>query len=167
MGDNSGESFMRVLRKIVSVVLAFSLVFFYSSSFMTVLAEGNGVPSIQGLGNVTILEDETTTLHFTVSDDATPAGDLTVSAVSNNPEVLGSLSPINDNGSVSMVIAPKEHKNGTANITVTVTDAEEASVSQTVVLTVTPVNYAPEAGDVSIKRNGVERSCGRAYRKRI
>jgi subtilisin-like proprotein convertase family protein len=105
----------------------------------------NGPPTLTGIANQTIDEDTSTAaLPFTISDVETPAGSLTLSGGSSNPTLV----PTNrivfgGSGSNRTVpVIPATNQNGSATITVSVSDGMN-SVSTNFVVTVRAVNYAP------------------------
>ena len=85
---------------------------------------------------------------FTVSDVEDAAGTMDVSVTHLSGTLLPAITATQDeSGNCSFTVMPKLNKNGTAEITVTVTDSGGATDSDTFVLTVTPVNDAPQALD--------------------
>ena len=101
------------------------------------------------LTDISTLEDtQTNAVTFTVGDVETAAGSLIVSVTHNNPTLLPAVSVSPDaEGVCSFTVTPKENKVGAATFTVTVTDANGGSTSDTFVLTVTPENDLPVAQD--------------------
>lgn len=102
-------------------------------------------PSISGIANVTTDEDvETPLIPFTVSDPETPSTNLTVRAASNNTSLI----PTNriflsgTNGARNVRLQPATNQNGSASVTLTVSDGTLTS-STTFTFTVRPVNDAP------------------------
>ncbi len=108
----------------------------------------NAAPIISALEDVTMEEDTTHTVSFTVADSETDADDLTVTAVSSNHALLPDPAVTNHDGVVSLVLAPELNKHGSATVTVTVSDPERSTVSAFTV-TVDAVNDPPVAFDDS------------------
>ena len=115
-----------------------------------VIGNVNDPPRISSLSpNVVMLEDATASVPFTVLDD--DAEDTHNAGVSLESESVAGLFP---EGSLSIVggaitLAPGADKYGTAVIRLTVTDSELAEATQTVAVTVLPVNDLPVAVDDS------------------
>ena len=107
----------------------------------------NDPPTITGIANQTILEDTSTgTLSFTIGDIDTPLASLTVTAASSNP---GLVPPANivlggSGANRTVIVSPATNQNGTATITLTVSDGSLSSIS-TVLVTVREVNDPPVA----------------------
>lgn len=104
-------------------------------------------PTISAIGNVTIAEDaSTSTIAFTVDDAETAASSLTVSATSSNPTLVpnnpAALTLGGSGGARTLIVTPAANQNGTATITVTVSDGSQTA-SEPFTLTVTAVNDAP------------------------
>ncbi|MBL9166325.1 MAG: tandem-95 repeat protein, partial [Verrucomicrobiales bacterium] len=117
-----------------------------STSFTLTVTSGNDLPTISSIGSQTIEEDETTgVIPFTVGDLETSAAALTVQATSSNTGLL----PVNriefggSGASRTVRVDPVANQSGTAQVTVTVRDANGGSASTSFTLTVTPVNDLP------------------------
>ena len=111
----------------------------------------NTPPTISALSPQTINEDAGTgALAFTVGDDETAAGSLTVSGGTSNAALVP-LSNIVFGGSGAnrtVTVTPTANQNGTATISVTVSDGQ-ASASTSFLLTVTAVNDLPTIASVA------------------
>ena len=104
----------------------------------------NTPPTITAISQPPIDEDTAVTVEFTVADAQTNAADLVVTAQSSNP-LLMPVSRIGLGGTGeerTAVLSPLADLNGTAVITLTVSD-NNLSAQTTFDLTVTPVNDAP------------------------
>ncbi len=101
------------------------------------------------LADVVTDEDTATgAITFTVSDIETAAGSLSVSVTHNNSTLLPTVTVTPDaSGVCSFTVTPKANKVGTATFTVTVTDADGGTDSDTFKLTVNAVNDLPTATD--------------------
>lgn len=114
----------------------------------------NDPPTLSAIGNRTIDEDALAgPIAFTVDDTETPAAQLNVAATSSstNPNLLpsGSLVLGGAGGNRSITITPAANENGSATITVTVTDQAGRTDTESFTLTVRAVNDAPTlAGDL-------------------
>ena len=124
-----------------------------------VTIQNNALPTITTFAAQTINEDESTgTLNFTVADTETSAAALVVSATSDNQAlipnanlVLGFANIPND-GERTLVVTPAQDANGSANITVQVTDGGGAMATRVFTVTVDPVNDPPSftaGGDIT------------------
>jgi hypothetical protein len=105
----------------------------------------NNAPQLIGLTDQIMLEDGVLgPLPFTVSDLETPAAALTVAATSDNLRLFppGSVVMGGQGSDRTLKATPSPNENGTAHITVTVSDGELSS-PQVILLTVQPVNDAP------------------------
>ena len=82
---------------------------------------------------------------ITIGDGQTPAGNLVVTATSNNPALV-SLHNITVSGSESnrvVSVFPAANQNSDVTIKLTVTDGDGMSVSRNILFGVSPVNDAP------------------------
>ncbi len=105
----------------------------------------NNAPQLIGLADQIMLEDGVLgPLPFTVSDLETPAATLTVVATSDNLRLFppGSIVMGGQGSDRTLKATPAPDENGTAHITVTVSDGELSS-PQVILLTVQPVNDVP------------------------
>ena len=112
---------------------------------------GNTKPTISTISGQTIEEDDSRTISFSISDSETPNGALTLLRSTSNPFVVP-LSGIRFGGSGgdrTVVITPEPNATGSANIEITVEDAEGASSSQSFTVSVYGVNDAPTIAAVS------------------
>lgn len=109
----------------------------------------NQPPTIDLPAAYSMLEDGSGSISFTVGDDLTPAADLTVEATSDNIGLIsdGPLAAGLGGTGANRTLAffPGGDENGSALITVTVTDGNGASEQAQLALTVTPVNDPPSA----------------------
>lgn len=116
------------------------------TQFDLIISSVNDAPAIGDLENESIFEDdELTNMLIETSDVDNTKNELTVTAVSDNQDLIS-----DDDIVVNFVddfyylsAAPPANTNGTANITVTVTDGVEA-VDITFLLSVLSVNDNPE-----------------------
>lgn len=130
------------------------------SVFQVTVDATNELPSITAISNVTIDEDAVAVLPpFTIGDTETAPGLLTLTAASNNTSLLP-LSNIVFGGSGAsrtVTVTPVANLSGSANIVITVTDADGGSAQTNFTLTVNPVNDAPQVsaiGNVTINEDG-------------
>lgn len=109
----------------------------------------NAPPTISPIANVTTNEDfPTFTIPFTVGDDQTPAGSLTVLAVSSNPNVLpnSGISLGGSGANRTIKLTPLPNSNGVASVTVSVTDGSTSPATATATFSATwlAVNDLPQ-----------------------
>jgi uncharacterized repeat protein (TIGR01451 family) len=112
----------------------------------------NAAPTIAGLSNVTINEDDSTgPIPFTVGDVETPAANLVVNAMSSVPTFTVLVA--GTGAARNVTVTPPANANGSATITVTVQDGTGGQTSGSFMLTVNPVNDPPSftaSGDVTV-----------------
>jgi hypothetical protein len=95
-------------------------------------------------------------MAFTVGDDLTPLGSLSVSAASSNVTLIPAANCVfgGSGASRTVTITPATNQTGTANITVTVTDAGGLTASQTIAVTVNALpTIAGLAASTTTNRN--------------
>lgn len=107
---------------------------------------GNQFPIISTVSNQTIrmntLSDE---IPFIVGDFETPANDLVVTAVSSNPALIADIDIFLGGAESNRTVRffPATDQNGTATITLTVTDAFNNTTTMSFLVTVLPGNTPP------------------------
>ena len=109
-------------------------------------------PTISNITDRSILEDGTTgPIAFTVGDNETAAGSLTVTAKSSNQSLVPNANIVlgGSGAARTITVTPAANQNGTVTISVTVNDGF-ASATDTFVLTVTSVNDAPQGADNTV-----------------
>ncbi|PQO25740.1 hypothetical protein C5Y96_23305 [Blastopirellula marina] len=105
----------------------------------------NDAPSISAIDDVTIDEDTMTgDLAFTLDDLETDPASLLVSATSDNLVLIpnGSIVISGTGGNRTVKVTPLADQNGSAVITLTVSDGDMSTV-ETFTVNVTPINDAP------------------------
>jgi len=120
------------------------------NSYVIVGRAGTGLPNntpptLSAIANQSIAEDAILgPLAFTIGDAETAASSLIVSASSSNPTLVpaGNLILGGSGASRTISVTPAGNQNGSANITVTVSDGI-ASTNRSFALTVSAVNDAP------------------------
>lgn len=116
-------------------------------SFVITVTNVNDAPHIlTTIADQTIVEDSATALiSFTVQDEETPAGNLTMTGVSSDPSLVpaGNIS-FGGMGSANRTVrvTPAPDKFGSAMVTINVSDGA-ATNSRSFLLTVTPINDVP------------------------
>lgn len=107
---------------------------------------GNGAPVIGATANQTVLEDGTRTVTFTVIDDITPYGSLSVSAASSNGAIIGAptVSGPDGSGQRTVTLVTQPNASGTVTITLTATDPGGLYSTRSFTVDVTPQADAPQ-----------------------
>ena len=103
-----------------------------SSSFLLTVAAVNDAPVLSTLASQTINEDSSTgPLAFTVGDAETAAGSLTVTGSSSNPALVpaASIAFGGSGANRTVTVTPAAQQNGTAVITLSVSDGTAATSS--------------------------------------
>jgi hypothetical protein len=114
----------------------------------------NTAPVISPVGDLVVAEDGGgVAVEFTVSDAQTAADQLVVTAASGNPGLTGEIGIAGGGGTRTATFTTARDANGEASITIQAGDGV-LFAEETFVLTVTPVNDAPEIsvpGDISLE----------------
>ena len=100
-----------------------------------------------GIPNQTIPENTSVTVPISVTNMTIAS----VSATSSNQWLLdsGDITVNNNSGSYSLTLTPNAYRTGQTVMTVTVKDTSNNTYVRTFILTVTRVNYAPTANDLT------------------
>ncbi|HAL93058.1 MAG TPA: hypothetical protein DCM68_08565, partial [Verrucomicrobia bacterium] len=117
-----------------------------NSSVKTVRLQ-NVVPTIGAVGAQTTAEGRGLSVPFTVDDPETAADSLTVTATSGNTTLIpnANLFPMGSGASRTVRIMPVPGLTGTANITISVQDADGGVSTRTFAVAVNAANRAPGA----------------------
>lgn len=105
-------------------------------------------PTISEIADQSLIVDEAlAALDFTVDDDATPLGDLTVTATSDNQDVVADadITLGGADGDRTIELTPVEGAEGSATITVEVDDGTETATTTFVVTVAARVAVDPFA----------------------
>ena len=133
-----------------------------SDTFAVTVSDVNGTPTITRISSQSIDEDGSTgAIGFVVDDEETAPADLTVSAVSSDTGLVA-LSGIAFGGSGAnrtVTVTPLPNQSGEVTITVKVSDGV-LNASEAFVLTVNPVNDAPEISDIADQTISVDSDTG-------
>ncbi len=116
-----------------------------STSFTLTVTSVNDAPTITVISAQTTNEDvATTAISFTVGDQESAAGSLTVTGSSSDKTLVpdANIAISGSGANRSVVITPAANQNGSTTITLTVSDGT-ASAQTAFQLTVTPVDDAP------------------------
>lgn len=118
----------------------------------------NDNPTITAVADVTTnIDTQVGPLGFTINDQETAAGSLTVGAASSNQAVVAD-SGIQLGGSAgarTVTVTPVAGATGTSTITLTVTDANNAMATETFVVTVNAAPVISDVADVTIDEDAV------------
>jgi hypothetical protein len=117
----------------------------------------NTPPELNGLAAFSFDEDGKGVIHFNVADGQTAAGQLSVSATSSNPALIGAITLDGSGAERTLSLTPLADANGRAEITVTVSDGT-FSTSKTFVATVNAVNDAPIAANDTLAGGNEDQS---------
>ncbi|GAB4279918.1 MAG: hypothetical protein Fur0025_07540 [Oscillatoriaceae cyanobacterium] len=117
-----------------------------NDGYYTLALKNNDVPLIDTIANASINEDaaqQTITLTG-ISDIETATNALTLTATSDNTGLTGTPTITNNNdGTATLQYTPVANANGTANISVTITDADGGTVTQSFAVNVNAINDQP------------------------
>ena len=109
-----------------------------ASDTFTVTVDGNTPPTISDIPNIaTAFATATSALGFTVGDDETTAGSLTLAGASSNPALVpnGNITFGGAGANRTVTVTPAGGQSGSATITVTVSDGQ-LTANDTFVVTV-------------------------------
>jgi hypothetical protein len=115
------------------------------TSFLLTVTATNTVPTITAIADQVTNEDTPTgAIAFTVGDNETAAGSLTVSGSSTNTTLVPNANIVfgGSGANRTVTVTPAQNQNGTATITITVSDGQ-LSTPTSFLLTVNAVNDAP------------------------
>lgn len=130
-----------------------------TTSFLLTVTSVNDLPVLSSLTDLTVNEDNPGITSFTVSDVETPAANLTLSAVSSNPGLVPNANVVfgGSGANRTATITPAASSNGTAVISIIVTDTDLGKGTNTFLFTVNPVNDPPTLnalGNLTINEDG-------------
>ena len=116
-----------------------------TNNYTALAAAINAPPSISNISDQGTQPDVAVVVPFTINDAETSANALALSATSSDTNLVSTASlALGGNGANrSITITPNPGQTGSALITVTVSDGL-ASASASFLLTVTPINHAPQ-----------------------
>ncbi|WP_373534016.1 DUF4347 domain-containing protein, partial [Microcoleus sp.] len=118
-----------------------------NDGYYTLASKTNDVPLLDNITNPIAINEDATEQTITltgISDLETATNALTLTAISANTALTGTPTITNNNdGTATLKYTPILNANGTANISVTVTDADTGTVTKPFTVTVNPVNDIP------------------------
>lgn len=122
-----------------------------TDDFLVTVTPVNDPPTVSAIDNLTVNEGSAVpTINFTVFDEESAEGDLTVALSSSNtilvPNDVANLTDGGSGGSRTISITPAAGQTGTSTITVTVSDGDDSD-TETFVLT---VNAIPTISSISL-----------------
>jgi hypothetical protein len=121
-----------------------------SENFTVIVTSDNDPPEISDIPNQSTSEDTPTPLiPFTITDVETEASNLTLSKSSSNTTLVPLYNIVfgGSDESRNVTITPAENQSGLTEIIITVDDGQFAA-SDTLILTVNPVNDPPTISDI-------------------
>ena len=123
----------------------------------------NDPPFLSSLSDLETLEDTALLIPFIVTDPESAPSSLIVTATTTNDSLLppGALTLAGNGSNYVLTILPATNQAGTASITVSVTDPDGASVSNSFLLSVIPVNDPPTLdpiGDIDMDEDSGPRT---------
>ena len=121
-------------------------------TFLVTVTADNDPPTVSAIADQTIDEDTSTgAIGFTIGDPDTPLGSLVVSATSSNQAVIadGALLLAGSGANRTITATPVPDANGSATITVTVSDGGATDAMTTFDVTVNPVNDPPTVSAIA------------------
>jgi len=122
-----------------------------ASSFVLTVAAPRTAPTITAISNRSVaMRASVPAISFTIGDEQTPAGNLTLTGSSSNPSLVpvSGLAFSGSGASRSLVITPAANQTGSATITVTVSNGTLVT-GTSFVLTVEALNTAPTVSVLS------------------
>ncbi|MCA9145237.1 MAG: cadherin-like domain-containing protein [Planctomycetaceae bacterium] len=134
-----------------------------NSTSFTLTVSANVLPTISAITDRTIqLGESTGAINFTVGDEFTAAGNLLLTAASSNPSVIPPGSIVLGGGEATRTINVTSPGNevGSSTITVSVTDGDGGTSSESFLVTVAGPNNAPILNDTVSPRLRPIRSDG-------
>ncbi|MEG3997249.1 DUF4347 domain-containing protein, partial [Microcoleus sp. SVA1B1] len=118
-----------------------------NDGYYTLASTVNNVPLLDTITNPTAINEDAAEQTITltgISDIETATNALNITAISDNTTLTGTPTITNNNdGTATLKYTPIANANGTANISVTVTDADTGTVTKPFTVTVNPVNDIP------------------------
>lgn len=116
-----------------------------SRSFQVTVYPRDYPPGISAITALSLAEDSSTNVSFTISDAETAPASLIVTAASSNPTVVPAAGLVlgGSGAQRSLLIQPAANQSGSSAITVSVTDGFGNTTNATFVVTVAALNDAP------------------------
>ncbi|MBN2508147.1 MAG: DUF11 domain-containing protein [Verrucomicrobia bacterium] len=117
-----------------------------TQTFVLTVTAPNTPPTLSDIADqTTATGTPTPALAFTIADAETPAADLTLSAACSNPLLIPTRQIVfgGSGNARTVTVTPVAGQIGTANITITVSDAGGATASDSFLVTVSALNHAP------------------------
>ncbi|MFM6402991.1 MAG: hypothetical protein ACKPFF_40480, partial [Planktothrix sp.] len=119
-----------------------------SDTFTLTVNPVNDLPTITDIANQTTAQNTATAaIPFTIGDVETPVADLQVAVTSDNSTLVPNTNIVlgGAGSDRTLTVTPADNQSGTANITVTVTDADGGIATDAFALTVGTPNQPPTA----------------------
>ncbi len=122
-----------------------------NDAFVAKITVVNGVPIISDIASRTINEDTSTgAVAFTVGDDETPAGSLTLTRTSSNTALVPVANVVlgGSGANRTVTLTPAPNQSGSTTVRITVSDGAATAFDE-FVLTVTAANDAPTISNIA------------------
>ncbi|MFM1769085.1 MAG: hypothetical protein RJA22_1614 [Verrucomicrobiota bacterium] len=121
-----------------------------TNSFLLTILPVNDPPSLSAVAPITMAEDTTTNVSFSVNDSETPAAVLAVSGASSNPSLIPNASLVfgGVGASRTLTLTPAPNQHGTATISLTVSDGTNTA-SINFLVTVLDANDPPSVSGLT------------------
>ncbi|MEK0182803.1 DUF4347 domain-containing protein, partial [Microcoleus anatoxicus] len=118
-----------------------------NDGYYTLASKNNDVPLLNNIANPAAINEDATQQTITltgISDLETATNALTLTTTSDNTALTGTPTITNNNdGTATLKYTPIADANGTANISVTITDADTGTVTKSFAVNVNAVNDKP------------------------
>jgi len=119
-----------------------------TETFVVTVTAVNDLPTISNVADQTVNEDTATAgLAVTIGDVETPVANLQLTATSSNTTLVpnANIAITGTGANRTVVVTPAANQSGTATITLTVSDGNGGTSTETFVVNVTAVNDSPTA----------------------
>ena len=120
-----------------------------TTTFTLIVTPVNDIPVISSISDQIMDEDSTIdSITYTASDVETAPCGLTMSLESSNSNILPDITYSCFNNNYTITAIPAANQNGIVTVTVTATDSEGMTATQSFFITINPINDGPVVGTV-------------------